>query len=310
MTDCRQRVSVLIPAYNRCELLKETIETVLRQTSSVHEVIVIDDGSTDGTAAMIRGLAPKVRCLSQENAGVAAAFNNGMAQATGDWIAFLGSDDLWAPNKIERQLQYLSQYPSCDLVHTGYAEFGHRTRVMPPRPRFLRGEYRVDHFLFGEDWICPSSALVRASLQVRFRDWASASEDIIYHADLLRAGAVFGYINEPLVQYRVHLGSMNFEKGGQSRAASRQLRWIAEAFADQPSERDRLAMLFYRKVLDRIQETKRWRRWPEYWEWRQWLAENWPDSLPRPKSLSEHIYPPITYRFADLPGKALRRLAR
>lgn len=309
MTEFPQRVSVVIPTYNRCELLKETIQSVLRQTVPVHEIIVVDDGSTDGTAAAMAEFSPRVRLFTQKNSGVAVAFNHGVAQVTGDWIAFLGSDDLWKPTKVERQLEYLNRHPGCGLVHTAYSEFGGRNQVMKPRPRFVSGEYRVEHFLFGEDWICASSTMVRADIPIRFRDWASASEDIVYHAELLRAGVEFGFVNEPLVDYRVHPGSMNFEAGGQGRAASNQLRWIREEFEADPLGRERLTGILFERAFKRMLEAKWSRRWRDYWEWREWISRNWPPGTPVPESLRERIYPQNAYRLADLLRKIARRLA-
>lgn len=307
MTEFPQRVSVVIPTYNRCELLKQTIQSVLQQTIPAYEIVVVDDGSTDGTAAAMAEFFPGVRLFTQKNSGVAVALNHGMAQATGDWIAFLGSDDLWKPTKLERQLEYLNRHPRCGLVHTAYSEFGSRNRVIPPPSHFVSGEYRVEHFLFGEEWICASSAMVRADLPIRFRDWASASEDIVYHAELLRAGVEFGFVNEPLVDYRVHPGSMNHEAGGQARAASNQLRWVREEFEADPFERERLTGILFDRALNRMFEGKWSRRWNDYWEWREWLSRNWPPGTPVPESLRERIYPRNVYRLADVLRKIARR---
>ena len=308
MTEFPQRVSVVIPTYNRCELLKQTIQTVLQQTIPVHEIIVVDHGSTDGTAAAMAEFPPKVRLFTQKNSGVAVAFNHGMAQATGDWIAFLGSDDFWKPTKLERQFEYLNRHPRCGLVHTAYSEFGSRNRLISPPRRFVSGEYQVEHLLFAKDWICASSAMVRADLPIRFRDWASVSEDIIYHAELLRAGVEFGFVNEPLVEYRIHLGSMNREAGSQGRAASNQLRWIREEFEADPFECERLTRILFDRAFERMFECKWSRRWSDYWEWREWFNRNWPPATPVPESLRERIYPRSAYRLVDVLRKIAGRL--
>lgn len=97
-------VSVVIPTYNRADLLKLTLESVLAQTIRPHEVLVIDDGSTDNTTAVCAAFPAPVRHIRQKNSGVAAARNRGMREATGDWIAFCDSDDLWLPEKLRIQL--------------------------------------------------------------------------------------------------------------------------------------------------------------------------------------------------------------
>ena len=102
-------VSVLIPTYNRQAHVVRAVDSVLAQTAPVDEIIVIDDGSTDGTSEAIRRqYGPRVRVLQQENQGVSAARNYGIREARGEWIAFLDSDDFWLPTKIERQVEALT----------------------------------------------------------------------------------------------------------------------------------------------------------------------------------------------------------
>src|SRR3990170_4898248 len=98
-----KRVSVAIAAYNRAELLRPTIQSILAQTAPAFEIIVVDDGSTDHTSEVCAGF-PAVRYIYQENKGVSAARNTGLRVATGEWIAFCDSDDLWTPDKLEIQL--------------------------------------------------------------------------------------------------------------------------------------------------------------------------------------------------------------
>jgi glycosyltransferase involved in cell wall biosynthesis len=100
-------VSVIIPTYNRASLLVRAVESVLVQTHRNTELIIVDDGSTDDTATILRGYGHQLRLFQQENAGPAAARNRGIAAANGDFIAFLDSDDYWLPTKLERQLRAL-----------------------------------------------------------------------------------------------------------------------------------------------------------------------------------------------------------
>ena len=92
-------ISVVIPTYNRCESLRRALLSVFSQTLLPAEVVVIDDGSTDGTNAMIRTEFPEVIYYRQENLGVSSARNLGIQRTTGDWLAFLDSDDEWLPEK-------------------------------------------------------------------------------------------------------------------------------------------------------------------------------------------------------------------
>src|SRR3972149_3633636 len=96
-------VSVVIPCYNGAVYLHETIESALAQTHSPLEVLVIDDGSTDDSAAIADSFGSPVRVIRQTNQGESVARNRGIDEARGDWIAFLDSDDVWNPTKLERQ---------------------------------------------------------------------------------------------------------------------------------------------------------------------------------------------------------------
>jgi glycosyltransferase involved in cell wall biosynthesis len=120
MNDPAIEVSVVIPAYNAEGYLGRAIESVLAQTRPVHEIIVVDDGSTDNTSGIAERFGCLVRCLRQANAGVSAARNAGIRAALGDWIAFLDSDDCWLPNKIEAQMHVLSQHPELVWVSTNF----------------------------------------------------------------------------------------------------------------------------------------------------------------------------------------------
>lgn len=129
------KVSALIPTYNRRTNVLRAIQSVLAQTAPVDEIIVVDDGSTDGTAEAIRDhYGRAVSVFRQENAGVSAARNRAIREAHGEWLAFLDSDDEWAPSKIERQAEVLktlgSEFQLCftnctldDGTGTNYSTF-------------------------------------------------------------------------------------------------------------------------------------------------------------------------------------------
>ena len=102
-----ERVSVMIPTYNRARLLLEAVVSALAQTSPVHEIVIVDDGSTDDTAKVVSSMPPPVRYIYQRNSGLSAARNRGANAATGEYLAFLDSDDLWEPGKLEIQLAVL-----------------------------------------------------------------------------------------------------------------------------------------------------------------------------------------------------------
>jgi glycosyltransferase involved in cell wall biosynthesis len=125
----RPSISVVIPAYNREHTILVAIRSVLWQTLQPKEVIVVDDGSSDGTAAAVESLGtPTVRLIRQANGGISAARNTGIQAARGDWVAFQDSDDEWLPTKLERQVAALAADPAhpsaiyCGLLIIGRLE--------------------------------------------------------------------------------------------------------------------------------------------------------------------------------------------
>jgi glycosyltransferase involved in cell wall biosynthesis len=119
-------ISVIIPAYNTKLTIERAIKSVLSQTYQDYEIIVVDDGSTDKTAECIRHFDSTIKYLHQENQGVSAARNAGVAAADGKWIAFLDADDEWHPNKLNIQMKYIISSPNIIFVSTKdiYADQG------------------------------------------------------------------------------------------------------------------------------------------------------------------------------------------
>jgi glycosyltransferase involved in cell wall biosynthesis len=118
-----QLVSVIIPTYNYGRFLGDAIQSVLDQTLPASEIIVVDDGSTDNTAAVIATFGDRVKYFRQENAGVCAARNRGVAESTGAVIAFLDADDIWEPTILEKGLSIFAGDDRIGLVHTGVRNF-------------------------------------------------------------------------------------------------------------------------------------------------------------------------------------------
>ncbi len=104
-------ISVVIPAYNAGRFIRRTIDSVLAQTYTDYEIIVIDDGSTDDTAEIVKSYGSKVRYIYQKNAGDGPARNTGIYAAKGEWIAFLDHDDEWLPEKLRLQMELLKRNP-------------------------------------------------------------------------------------------------------------------------------------------------------------------------------------------------------
>lgn len=116
MAKKKDKISVIIPAYNAEKYLSDAIVSVLKQTVPVDEIIVVDDGSTDGTKTIAQEFNKNVQYVYQENKGVAAARNKGLNLSKGDFITFIDADDIWLKNKIELQLQLFKKTPEAEMI--------------------------------------------------------------------------------------------------------------------------------------------------------------------------------------------------
>ncbi len=110
-------VSVIMPAYNTARYIREAIDSVLDQDYGNKELIVIDDGSTDGTLDIVRSYGDRLTLITQQNQGSAVARNAGLAAARGEYIAFLDSDDVWLPGKLGLQVRYLQDHPGIGMIY-------------------------------------------------------------------------------------------------------------------------------------------------------------------------------------------------
>ena len=115
-------ISVVIPTYNREQYIERAVQSVLEQTYSNLELIIVDDGSTDGTEELVAGMSdPRIRYVRQEtNRGASAARNKGVECANGELVAFQDSDDRWYPDKLAVQMEYWEAHPECSLIYSAY----------------------------------------------------------------------------------------------------------------------------------------------------------------------------------------------
>lgn len=133
MNNMLPSISVIIPTFNREKYLGEAIESILEQDYQPIEIIVVDDGSTDNTKALISTF-PTVKYVYQENSGQAAARNQGIAISKGEYLAFLDSDDLWIPGKLHSQMNYMQNHPEIKIL------FGHVQQFSPDEYKTLHGK--------------------------------------------------------------------------------------------------------------------------------------------------------------------------
>jgi len=141
------RVTAVIPAYNAEKFIAEALQSVLDQTVEIAEIIVVDDGSSDRTAE-VAATFPRTRVIRQPNAGCGAARNTALRVATGEWIALLDADDIWLPEKTERQQACIA--PGVGVVHTNrfdpvnFGNLWHRQAFVTPSGAFIRKQALLD----------------------------------------------------------------------------------------------------------------------------------------------------------------------
>ena len=153
-------VSVIIPTYNRKNLLKRALHSVSSQTFVPKEIIVVDDGSSDGTKDWVLERFSYVRYIYQDNSGVSSARNAGIKEAKGSWIAFLDSDDEWMPDKLEKQERVINDSKEAWLCHTNEVWVRNNVRVNQMKKHQKYGGYVFENCLD----ICrisPSSVLIK-----------------------------------------------------------------------------------------------------------------------------------------------------
>ncbi len=194
------RISVVIPSFNRRHTLARALDSVLAQTSPVDEIIVVDDGSSDGSERLIAADYPAVKLIRQPNQGVSAARNRGIEAAAGDWIALLDSDDSWHGDKIERIRLAHAQNPDQVLFHSDEIWIRHGKRVNPMRKHRKYGGWIFRHCL-PLCAISPSAAVIEKATLLSlgaFDPALPACEDYDLWLRLCHRFPVF-YIDAPLI---------------------------------------------------------------------------------------------------------------
>ncbi|WP_315786852.1 glycosyltransferase family 2 protein [Fischerella sp. JS2] len=200
------KVSVIIPAYNAMTYLPETLESVLRQTFTDFEVLIVNDGSSDPILEWACGIVdPRVKLISQENQGVSTARNTGITHAQGEYIAFVDADDLWESTKLAKQIRCLEENPAIGLVHTWIVlidEQGKSSgRVISSNAKGNVWKQVVEHNL-----IQTSTVLVRRccleTVGVFDQNLRSAEDWELWVR--IASRYLLAVVKEPLVFYRLH----------------------------------------------------------------------------------------------------------
>ena len=227
------RVSVIVPAYNAAVYLPYAIDSVLAQTYLDWEIVIVDDGSTDHTRAVVDSYRPqlhdKLQYIHQPNRGVSAARNNGIRAARGEFIALLDADDVWLPHHLERGVQAMDADPAAGLVHARVARIDTRGSVtgqLKVEPKYLSGKIARHIFTRRAHIICSTVMFRKSCLPADgwFDETMRATED----RDLwfrMASRYQVTYIDEVLAYYRISPSSTTSNLDGLLKA---QLYFVAK----------------------------------------------------------------------------------
>lgn len=205
-------VSVIIPVYNGAAEVSRAIDSALAQKGCDVEVIVMNDGSKDNTESVLAKYGDRIRAVTQKNCGLSKTRNNGIALATGEWVAFLDHDDYWQPEKLSLQLA-AAERTGFDVVYTNAGNFGDVARVAELRsdPKAMAEGDLLEKLLL-DNFIVVSSVMIRRSLiqEIGGFDTSLPSvEDWDLWLKLSARGVCFAAVPEPVTMYQWRQGSMS-----------------------------------------------------------------------------------------------------
>ncbi|MCL1997319.1 MAG: glycosyltransferase [Turicibacter sp.] len=197
------KVSIIMPAYNAEKTIRTSVESVLQQTYTNWELIIIDDCSADATASLIPS-DPRIMILKNaKNAGVSYSRNEGIRQSTGGFLAFLDADDMWTPDKLAKQLAFMLENKA-DISYTATAYINERK----PTNYILRAKYRLTYAdLLRSNLMSCSSVVVKRAEMPLFLETDCIHEDYVAWLTIVKkVGFAYG-LDEPLLLYRISANS-------------------------------------------------------------------------------------------------------
>ena len=209
-------VSAIIPTHNGAKWIVETLNSVISQSYQNLEIVVIDDRSTDDTPDVLRTFSERIKILRAELGNIGGARNAGIGQSTGEYLAFLDHDDLWAPNKIEKQVHQLGEYPELTVVYTDADEFDENgTHAKSFFGKFPALNENVNSAAMIVDQAVPlmSTVMLRRSFidahNIRFHETASGVDEISLLLEICYYGGKIAFIPERLARRRLHARNLS-----------------------------------------------------------------------------------------------------
>lgn len=267
-------VSVIIPTHNRSQLVLRALASVFAQTCNAFEVIVVDDGSGDNTHALITASFPQVHYMYQHQQGVSAARNTGIRNATGEWLAFLDSDDEWLPEKLTRQFTALKEQPGFKLIHSDEIWIRHGKRVNPMKKHAKQGGWIFPKCL-PLCAISPSAVMVHRSVFEKvglFDESLPACEDYDMWLRICSHYPVL-YIDTPLIKkYGGHEDQLSKKYWGMDRFRIQALEKIIQSGTLNEKDRHDALEMLMKKVHIYLQGAKKRSRHDEVEHYESMLA--------------------------------------
>jgi glycosyltransferase involved in cell wall biosynthesis len=229
------RVSVIVPAYNAASYIRETLDSILAQTYKNLETIVIDDGSTDDTYKIIENEYRDVRCIRTDQGGPARARNIGIMNSDGEFIAFLDADDIWRPEKLEKQVKEMVSNPQLGLTFTESGIFnasGISIASLNKRRRLMEGD--IVKNIFWKSGVATPSVMVRRSI---LEEVGYFEEDLVCSEDdnlwmRIAMSAPISLIDEQLVLIRARDNSLSQTSGNMFSGVKRQLELLETKYPE------------------------------------------------------------------------------
>ena len=238
-------ISVVIPSYNRKDFLKRSIDSAINQTKKPLEIIVVDDGSTDGTETMIKSDYDFVKFIKQKNKGVSAARNIGIKVSIGEWICFLDSDDEWKKDKLEKQINAMKSNPGYKFIHTNEIWIKNGLKINQKKKHKKYGGHIFDKCL-DMCRISPSSVMIDKTVfdEVgNFNENLFVCEDYELWLRICDKYRVF-FIDEPLIiKYGGHQGQLSYSIESIENQRIKALEYLISGNLNRKNKRHAIQML-------------------------------------------------------------------
>jgi glycosyltransferase involved in cell wall biosynthesis len=279
------KVTVVIAVLNGERFIGEALESVLDQTFQDFEIVVVDDGSTDGTADVVRQYRGSISYLHQDNQGVGQARNRGVSEAKGEWIAFLDADDVWYRNKLSVQIEYVQMCPDVGFFYSDMDSMDEKGSIK--QTAFLMAETNrrdekkrhnlVSLIFHGQPFPYPSTVLIKKDLFQKARGFnplfvISNHEDFELFARIARISPL-KFIPESLAKYRFHANQRTQDSSGCEANWPLLLNCLWKVYGNDPNKQQVLKSLqgYYAKYLS--DAGKRWLRSGDYEKARHYFRQ-------------------------------------